>query len=78
LNFDTTVVELTPFRSLEQTLGRVNRHYKKRDSEIVIVDVDDNHWRLPEEESYLKEVRDTLSRYAGRATTWEQIRNSIK
>jgi len=78
LDFDAAVVELTPFRSLEQTLGRVNRHYKKRDSEIVIVDVDDDHWKLLEEEGYLKEVRDILSQYVGRTATWEQIRDYIK
>jgi len=78
LDFDAGVVELTPYRSLEQTLGRVNRHHIKQSSEIVIVDVADEHWKLLEEGSYLKDVRDVLQQYKDRSPTWEEVRDVLK
>jgi len=78
LDFDAGVVELTPFRSLEQTLGRVNRHYIKQSSEIVIVDVADEHWKLLEGEDYLKEVRNVLLQYKNRNPTWEEVREVLR
>jgi len=77
LDFDAAVVELSPYRSLEQTLGRVNRHYSKKDAEIVVVDVDDEHWKLLDEESYLREARSILSQYANTAR-WEDVKNKLK
>jgi len=78
LDFDATVLELTPYRSLEQTLGRVNRYYEKSGSEIIIVDVDAGHWKILEDESYLDEARSILSQYTSKAVEWEQVRGELK
>jgi len=61
LDFDAGVIELTPYRSLEQTMGRVNRRYTKK-SEVTIVNTLDDTWMILEEPDYLVEVRELLKK----------------
>jgi len=78
LDFDSAVIELTPYRSLEQTIGRVNRYYKKGNAELVIVDVKEEHWVLLEDEEYLEDAREVLRAYSDKTVAWEQIRGYLK
>ncbi|MEM3489794.1 MAG: CRISPR-associated helicase Cas3' [Nitrososphaerota archaeon] len=61
LDFDAGVLELTPYRSLEQTIGRVNRRYAKNNSEVTIVNTLDSTWMIMEELKYLEELRKLLA-----------------
>ncbi|MEM4971812.1 MAG: CRISPR-associated helicase Cas3' [Sulfolobales archaeon] len=70
LDFDAGVLELTPYRSLEQTMGRVNRRYEKKNSEATIVNTSDSTWEMLEELKYLEEVRKLLAEL-GSGVEWD-------
>ncbi|MEM2308236.1 MAG: CRISPR-associated helicase Cas3' [Sulfolobales archaeon] len=70
LDFDAGVLELTPYRSLEQTMGRVNRRYAKKNSEATIVNTLDSTWGILEELKYLEEVRKLLAEL-GSGVEWD-------
>lgn len=78
LDFDAGAIELTPCRSLEQTMGRINRKHE-RDSKVVIVDALDEGWKLLEEEEYLREARERLKKsIAMSGAYWEDISQALK
>ncbi|MEM1925007.1 MAG: CRISPR-associated helicase Cas3' [Pyrobaculum sp.] len=70
LDFDAGVLELTPYRSLEQTMGRVNRRHTKKNSEATIVNTLDSTWEILEELKYLEEVRKLLAEL-GSGVEWD-------
>lgn len=73
-DFNFCVTRLIPYPHLEQTLGRVNRHYLKQNL-IVIVDTDDKTlrrvYRLPRD--YMEELRNVLTKFEGRIIEWNSI-----
>lgn len=77
LDFDAGVLELTPYRSLEQTLGRINRHYTKPDAKVVVVGVDEATWGILAPREYLDEVRSVLKAVGGECL-WGNVRWKLK
>lgn len=77
LDFDAGVLELTPYRSLEQTLGRINRHYTKPDAKVVVVGVDEATWEILAPREYLDEVRSVL-KVVGGECLWGNVRWKLK
>lgn len=77
LDFDAGVMELTPYRSLEQAMGRVNRKYD-RTAWATIVDTSKDTWKILEEEDYLREVRETLNRLRVDDLTWRKLSHHLK
>ncbi|MEM4975962.1 MAG: CRISPR-associated helicase Cas3' [Desulfurococcaceae archaeon] len=71
LDFDAGVLELTPYRSLEQTMGRVNRRYTKKNSEVTVVNTPDSTWALLENPKYLEEARLLLA-VMGSGVEWSK------
>ncbi len=79
LDFDAGVLELTPYRSLEQTLGRVNRYYMKPNTEVVLVGTDENTWTLLAPKSYLEELQTRLAKFSKGSgkEQWELLRATV-
>jgi len=79
LDFDAGVLELTPYRSLEQALGRVNRQYTKN-AEAVIVGTDEDTWSLLASSEYLGRVKQILKEKCRSSSTliWEDLALELK
>jgi len=80
LDFDAGVIELTPYRSVEQTLGRINRRYEKPGAEAVLVGVEEQTWEVLAPKSYLQEVLDELAKICRGSSKvdWESLRRILK
>ena len=74
LDFDAGIIELTPYRSLEQTIGRINRYYAKEDAEIHIIETDGRHMQAPKQ--YYEEMRNILRE--GNESDWLSIRDRLR
>jgi len=72
LDFDAGVVELMPYSNLIQTLGRVNRRYRKAGSRVVIVRSNDLDWSVVGGDMrYLNELVSRLANVGG--VPWEEV-----
>ena len=78
LDFDACVMELAPWRSLEQTIGRVNRRYEKENNITIIVNTVESTWRILSTKEYLEDTIAVLREFEGGLVNWEEVSSKLR